>query len=121
MDAHQARRRLEQERDRLEVLRDSHATRPLEASQQEDSSELSSYDQHPADAGSDTVEREQAESIAEHVESALAQVDAALQRVEDGTYGSCASCGAKIPDERLEARPETLYCVEHQAELERSV
>ena len=42
----------------------------------------------------------------------LAQVQAALQRVEDGTYGTCVDCGRAISDARLEALPWTPYCVE---------
>ncbi len=50
----------------------------------------------------------------------LKQVQAALQRVEDGTYGTCVDCGRSISDARLEALPWTPYCVEdsekHQSE-----
>ena len=41
------------------------------------------------------------------------QVDAALARVEAGTYGICEVCGEPIPDGRLEARPTARTCVEH--------
>jgi DnaK suppressor protein len=121
MDPDKARTRLEQERARLQELLDSPTTAPLANSQQEDSSELSSYDQHPADAASDTLEREQALGIAEHAKAALLQVEDALRRVEAGEYGRCTRCGQEIPAERLEERPESPYCVEHQRELERSV
>jgi DnaK suppressor protein len=121
MRSDKARRRLEQERERLRELLDSPAVTQLQTNQQESSGDLSSFDQHPGDAGSDTVEREQALAIAEHTEAALARVEDALERLDRGEYGTCARCGVKIPDERLEARPESLYCLEHQVELERSV
>ena len=44
----------------------------------------------------------------------------ALQRIEAGTYGLCAVCGKAIGDERLDAVPAARFCVEHQAEIERT-
>jgi DnaK suppressor protein len=41
----------------------------------------------------------------------LGQIDAALARIEAGTYGACASCGTAIPEERLELRPFSATCV----------
>lgn len=49
---------------------------------------------------------------------ALAEVEGALQRIEDGTYGHCITCGDEIPLERLEIRPATPVCVRCQAEYE---
>jgi len=43
----------------------------------------------------------------------LAEVEASLERLDDGTYGRCASCGGPIDDEVLEARPTSLYCDAH--------
>ena len=48
----------------------------------------------------------------------LEQIDEALQRLEEGTYGICAECGQPIRKERLEARPLVQYCIECQAMLE---
>lgn len=47
--------------------------------------------------------------------TAMAQIDAALHRLVEGSYGFCTSCGNPIPDERLEARPATERCVPCQA------
>jgi RNA polymerase-binding transcription factor DksA len=50
-------------------------------------------------------------------EARLRQVDDALRRLDEGTYGTCAVCGKPIPVERLELVPETPYCVEDAAKL----
>jgi RNA polymerase-binding transcription factor DksA len=75
--------------------------------------ELSSYDQHPADQATETVEREQFFSIIETTEASLRDVDAAVRRLDEGKYGICEVCGEPVPDERLEALPETPFHVEH--------
>ncbi len=49
------------------------------------------------------------EQVLEQAESALDEVDAALGRLSDGTYGVCATCGGRIPDERLAAAPTALH------------
>lgn len=49
----------------------------------------------------------------------LQQVQGALQRIEDGTYGTCVDCGRTISDARLEALPWTPYCVEDSEKHER--
>ena len=43
----------------------------------------------------------------------LEEIDAALARIDDGTYGTCLECGAPIAEARLEARPWTGYCIDH--------
>ena len=50
----------------------------------------------------------------------LIQVQAALKRIEDGTYGKCSTCGKQIPIARLEAVPWAAYCVEDQEKLDRA-
>ena len=52
------------------------------------------------------------------IEQELADVGNALRRLDDGTYGTCESCGRPIPDERLGAFPAARYCVEDQRRLE---
>src|SRR5688500_15611418 len=118
MNADTARNRLEQERTRLT---DSLATLEADAEAQKDSlSELSVVDEHQADIGTETFEREKDLSIIESVRGELDAIDAAFARIEAGTYGSCEVCHQPIPDERLDAVPAARFCVEHQAELERS-
>jgi YteA family regulatory protein len=75
--------------------------------------ELSSYDNHPADEGTDLFEREKDIALNEHYKLELANIDRALTAMENGTYGQCEICGKEIPTERLEALPNTTYCIEH--------
>ncbi len=67
--------------------------------------ELSSYDQHPADSASDTLESELDLSLLDQLEHELAEVEAALARVDHGTYGIDEVTGTPIDPERLEALP----------------
>jgi YteA family regulatory protein len=75
--------------------------------------ELSNYDNHPADQGTELFEREKDIAINEHYEHLLENINRALEAMENGTYGKCEVCGKDIPIERLEALPNTTYCKEH--------
>ena len=122
MESDLARQRLAAERERLDGVRSTFDDEHLgEQSESESTGELSSYDQHQADMGTETFEREKDLSILEQVEAELADVEHALRRLDDGTYGTCEVCGTAIPDERLEAMPAARLCLEHQAEVEREV
>jgi RNA polymerase-binding transcription factor len=55
----------------------------------------------------------------EHMENWLEQIEAALKRMRDGTYGICARCGNPINPERIEAMPAALYCLKCQEKQER--
>jgi RNA polymerase-binding transcription factor DksA len=74
-------------------------------SESEELSELSNYDQHPADTGTETFEREKDLSILDSLEAELGELEAALQRVDEGTYGIDEVTGDPIAPERLEAVP----------------
>jgi RNA polymerase-binding transcription factor DksA len=120
MDTDQARTRLEEERTRLEGLEQGFRDDGLTNESEEESlQELSSLDQHQADIGTETFEREKGLSILEQVEAELADVEHALRRLDEGTYGTCEACGNPIGEERLEAMPATRFCVNDQAEAER--
>ena len=122
MDQDDARERLSEERDRLQHVREGFEAEHLHDESEDDStSELSHLAQHEADVASETFEREKDFSILEQVEAELADVEHALRRLDDGTYGTCEVCGKVIPDERLEAIPTARLCLEHQAEAEREV
>jgi YteA family regulatory protein len=75
--------------------------------------ELSSYDNHPADEGSELYEREKDIALNEHTDLQLRNINKALEAMENGTYGKCEVCGEEISYERLEALPNTTYCKEH--------
>jgi RNA polymerase-binding transcription factor DksA len=65
-----------------------------------------------ADAGAATAERTEVIGLVDTLKGQLDAVDAALGRIANGTYGTCASCGKPIDPVRLEARPESIYCVD---------
>jgi len=115
----EARNRLQEERARLEGVRggldDDHLS---DQTEQDSLSELSSVDQHQADMGTETFEREKDLSILEAIESELADVEHALRRLDEGTYGTCEACGRPIDDERLEALPATRLCRDDQQRAE---
>jgi DnaK suppressor protein len=80
--------------------------------------ELADYDQHPADEGTETHEQELDETTDMILAAEAENVEIALQRLAEGTYGTCIDCGKEIPRERLEAIPEAIRCVEDQARYE---
>jgi RNA polymerase-binding transcription factor DksA len=80
----------------------------------DDTSELADYDQHPADTASETFEREKDLSILEQLESELAELQAALDRIDNGTYGIDEVTGEPIDPERLEALPAARTNVDHR-------
>lgn len=75
--------------------------------------ELSNYDNHPADTGTELFERGKDLALSEHTERELAEIQRSLEKIEDGTYGTCEQCGKAIPLERLEAHPTAQRCIEH--------
>lgn len=75
--------------------------------------ELSSYDNHPADEGTELYEREKDIALEEHAKLELGNINRALAAMDNGTYGICEVCHKEIPAERLEAIPTTTYCKEH--------
>ena len=119
MHTDEARRRLEDERTRLEGVRETFADEHLhDETESEALSELTSFDQHQADVGTETFEREKDLSILERIEAELNDVEHALRRLDEGTYGTCEACGKPIGEERLEAMPATRFCVDDQAVAE---
>jgi YteA family regulatory protein len=75
--------------------------------------ELSNYDNHPADHGSELFEREKDIALMEHAEEQLQDVNQALEAIQQGTYGTCIVCGTEIPYDRLEVLPTATTCIEH--------
>jgi len=69
-------------------------------------------DSHLADSASETVDREIEQSLGYNAEHLLAAVDAALTRLDKGTYGSCVRCGKPVGEERLAALPYAAKCIE---------
>jgi DnaK suppressor protein len=67
-----------------------------------------------ADTASFTFERELDEGLEEGAQLALRQIDLALARLDEGTYGTCERCGQEILRERLVARPSATLCIDDQ-------
>jgi DnaK suppressor protein len=69
------------------------------------------FDDDPADTGSANVERERAQSLATHARKVLVEIDDALARMDDGTYGICQRCETLIDVDRLDAIPYATMCM----------
>ncbi|MCB1104814.1 MAG: TraR/DksA C4-type zinc finger protein [Opitutaceae bacterium] len=99
---------------------DQHSEETLKRSSKDDAGDLSSYGQHMADAGTDTFDRDFALSLVSSEQEALAEIEAAIKRIHDGTYGVCEITGKPIAKDRLLAVPFTRYSAEAQKEIERN-
>jgi len=104
-DEAQARERLQREHERVHGLIDNLKSEGLDEEEASQSGELTHYDQHPADQASDTFEREKDLAILEGLEQELAEIEAALQRIDEGTYGIDQVTGEPIDPQRLDAFP----------------
>ncbi|NLW60286.1 MAG: conjugal transfer protein TraR [Firmicutes bacterium] len=80
--------------------------------------ELSAYDNHPADLGSETYEQEKDLGLANAFRVRQAAIEEALDRIKSGKYGVCRDCGRSINEERLEALPYAATCIACQREAE---
>lgn len=87
----------------------------------EDRGEDITASQHPADVASDLYAREITLFADLALREAVADIDAALVRIERGSYGICVDCGDRIAEGRLEARPQAARCIACQTRLERRI
>ncbi len=81
-----------------------------ELSVKETTGELSSYDNHPGDQGSNTYDKELDMGLEDNVKNLLEKIETALELFEKGEYGECLKCHQNIDEERLEAIPSSIYC-----------
>lgn len=95
-----------------DVAQDSLRSRP-------EGSAASAFGMHQADAGSDAYEKDFALSLLSQEQDALYEIEEALKRIEDGSYGICEMTGQSIPRARLEAIPYARFTAECQAKLEK--
>lgn len=82
------------------------------------SGDLSSYTVHMADMSADTYERELSADLASSEQKVLYQIDEALKRMDEGTYGVCGQCNKPIILSRLKAVPYAAQCIECQRSKE---
>jgi RNA polymerase-binding transcription factor DksA len=114
MDAEHARQLIVSEKERLEgLVREREAEGVGTQTENDQISELSALDQHQGDIGTETFEREKDFSLLEQLEAEIGDLDAALRKIDEGTYGICEICGKQIQPDRLEAMPGTRTCIEH--------
>ncbi len=104
MDADRARQQLLAERDRLTGLVAS-IDAELGTDQVQEADEPTSYDQRPTDEGTETFEREKQTAIRDGLVAEIGEIDAALERVDAGTYGIDEETGDPIDPDRLDALP----------------
>jgi len=97
-----------------------HSEETLKRSVKDDAGDLSAYGQHMADAGTDTFDRDFALSLVANEQEALSEIDAAIKRIHDGTYGVCEITAKPISKERLLAVPFTRYSADAQKQIERN-
>jgi len=90
----------------------------LNKSRQSASGDLSNMPIHMADLGSDNFEQEFTLNLIQTQRDELKEIDAALERVEEGTFGLCEICGKPISKRRLQAMPYARLCVECKREEE---
>jgi DnaK suppressor protein len=69
-------------------------------------------DNHLAETATATLGREIDYTLGDNAEQVIAEIDAALKRIDDGTYGTCVNCGTEIPSGRLEANPWASLCID---------
>jgi DnaK suppressor protein len=74
---------------------------------------------HIADSATDTFMRELDGGLEENAEHLLEEIEGALRRIDDGSYGMCALCGRPIDEERLEAVPYATLCLDDKRARER--
>lgn len=71
-----------------------------------------------ADAGGDLADNDRSNAVVEAAQTQLTLVRAALQRLDDGSYGRCVDCGNELPADRLDAKPEAARCLSCQERAE---
>jgi RNA polymerase-binding protein DksA len=118
LDLDHFRRELETERERLLAARQAVNH---EGSLLEESGDIAiGSGDHIADSATETYMRELDEGLEENADHLLTEIDAALVRIEQGTYGTCVVCGKQIGEERLEAVPYATLCIDDKRALGRT-
>lgn len=93
----------------------------LRVNRQDGSGDLSNMPTHPADIGSDNFEQEFTLGLLESERTLLSEINAALERIDAGSFGVCLGTGGPIGVARLRARPWAKYCIEYAKMLEKGL
>jgi RNA polymerase-binding transcription factor DksA len=115
LDPQEARQLLEAEQERAEERR---RTAQEVLTDDLGAGELNPVTEHPGDNAAQIADREVAQTSLEQAEEDLEEIQSALRRLEEGTYGRCEVDGEPIDPERLRVRPTARYCTTHQQEVE---
>ncbi len=110
-------RLLEARRHVVGAIENIHAENP--GSLGDETDEPTFQDNHLGDIATATFDREMASTLEDNSTHVLNEIDAALARLDDGTFGTCSSCGNPIGTERLEALPWATLCIEDKRKQER--
>jgi RNA polymerase-binding protein DksA len=110
IDTTRFRDALLRERQRVEgALENLHNENPGSV---EDETGEETQDQHLGDAATAMHDRSLDYTLEDNEEQLLASIDSALERIDEGTYGTCTNCGRPIREERLEALPWAELCID---------
>lgn len=112
MDIDKIRNQLEELRSELREQLESRGANP-----DDDSMDESQLETQFADAAQTTAERDKILRVVEKLRDQLSSVNRALERITEGSYGTCENCGKEIPAERLEALPYVIHCVDCRQKL----
>jgi RNA polymerase-binding protein DksA len=119
IDTERFRTELLQERRRVQNaignLRESHPGSPDD----ETDEVTGTGDNHVGDAATATLGREIEHTLGENSEQILSEINGALERIEEGTYGTCTACGGEIGELRLDAYPWASLCIDDARKAER--
>jgi RNA polymerase-binding protein DksA len=118
IDIEQLRQRMLEERQRVvDAIDNIHAENP--GSIGEETEETTFQDNHLGDIATATFDREMASTLEDNSTHVLTEIDAALKRIDEGTFGVCTRCGKPISAERLEALPWATLCIDDKRKQER--
>ncbi len=126
MDKNNYKNKLEKEKTKLESLISEMQDNTLfgnttaHTNEKYSSGELSSYDNHPGDIGTDVYMNDMQNSLTNHQKFHLEKINDAISKIENNTFGYCENCDRKIESERLEILPETNLCATCAKKLESS-
>ena len=109
--------RLEQDRDDLRARIEQIENEEVHAENQYDP-EFSGYGNHMAETGTEIYEQERNLSVEQSLRQQLADVEHALSKYAEGTYGICDNCGKEIMPERLQALPQAALCINCKSQQE---